>query len=79
MTPYVRGTDWPKIWLHSQAMAGKVHDLMGTQQSLLTRCLQNTSTITDSEGRVIAVMAGQPDNPQWPELAEQAADMLEEL
>lgn len=35
--------------------------------------------IMDSEGRVMAVMAGQPDDPQWPELAEQAANTLEEL
>ncbi|PBK58708.1 hypothetical protein ARMSODRAFT_900204 [Armillaria solidipes] len=33
--------------------------------------------ITDKEGRVIAVLAGQPDDPGWDEVHQSAADLLD--
>ncbi|SJL16270.1 uncharacterized protein ARMOST_19790 [Armillaria ostoyae] len=35
--------------------------------------------VIDRDRRVIAVMAGQPDDPNWPQLADEAAETLERL
>lgn len=46
--------------------------------TILTR-IRSSHPITDHSGRVIAVLAGQPDDPTWNTVNEDASNLLEDL
>ncbi|KAK0459384.1 uncharacterized protein EV420DRAFT_1269254, partial [Desarmillaria tabescens] len=41
-------------------------------------CGRTTTPVTNGEGRVIAVLAGQPDDPSWDGIHTSAADLLDQ-
>lgn len=49
------------------------------RQTSLTTCCRKTRLILDKKERIIAVLVGQPEDPQWRDTINAAAKVLQEV
>ncbi len=64
----------------SHTAHGQAHKPFYFSQCLATHgFFRDSVLITDKDGRVIAMIAGHPDDPDWDKLQEEAAKRLETL
>jgi hypothetical protein len=48
-------------------------------KALPNDCFRKTQLILDKEGRIIATLVGQPDDPEWMDVARDAANVFQDV